>query len=80
MDHISSALADQAWERYEQASAHAARYITGQQLDLVEVIEERDTRAFWLETYLACERVAVSETSMRNAASVVNAKEGKRHA
>ncbi|WP_408953714.1 hypothetical protein [Lysobacter sp. Hz 25] len=80
MDHISSALADQAWERYEQASAHAARYITGQQLDLVEVIEERDARAFWFETYLACERVALSETSLRNAAFVVDAKEGSTNA
>lgn len=56
MQHISESLATQAWEQYEQASATAARYLSGQQLDLVTTIEERAVRAFWLDTYLACER------------------------
>lgn len=55
MQHISEALATQAWEQYELASARAARYITGQQLDLVDAIEDLALRTFWFETYLACE-------------------------
>lgn len=59
MDHISTALADAAWERYEQASATASRYLRGDQLDFVTVAEEREARDFWLDTYLACEREAL---------------------
>ncbi|MEH6416215.1 hypothetical protein [Pseudomonas sp. CGJS7] len=79
MDHISTALSDAAWERYEQASATASRYLRGEQLDLVTTADERAVRSFWLDTYLACERVAISETSKRDARTVRIAKEGNRN-
>lgn len=57
--HISAALADAAFDRYEQSSAQAARYIAGQQLDWVTVSEDRAVRDFWRDTWLTCEREAV---------------------
>ncbi|WP_064749614.1 hypothetical protein [Lysobacter antibioticus] len=83
--HISTTLADLAWEQYEIASAAAARYLKGDQLDFITITDERAACAFWLDTFMACEReslvhVATAATPMRNAHRTGSAKEGKRHA
>jgi len=55
--HISAALADMAWQQYEDASARASRFITGQQFDLLDTshAEARE----WLGIALDCEREAM---------------------
>lgn len=37
MQHISESLATQAWEQYEQASAAAARYLSGWLVDIAKL-------------------------------------------
>lgn len=58
--HISVALADAAFDRYEEASAAVARYVRGQQQDLFVATEDRQRAAFWRDTWLSCEREALS--------------------
>lgn len=59
VQHISGALADAAFDRYEVASAQAARYIAGQQLDFVNMAQERAERDFWRDMWLSCESEAL---------------------
>ena len=41
-----------AWERYEEASAKAARFLQGGQYDLFDT--SRDEARFWFDTSQAC--------------------------
>lgn len=41
-----------AWERYEEASAEAARFLRGAQLDLFDT--SREEARFWFNTSQAC--------------------------
>lgn len=82
--HISTTLAELAWDQYEVASAAASRYLKGDQLDFVTVADERALRDFWRDTFIACEReslahVATTATPMRKARRTGNAKDGMRH-
>ncbi|MEI2455325.1 hypothetical protein [Lysobacter firmicutimachus] len=82
--HISTTLAELAWDQYEVASAAASRYLKGDQLDFITTTDERAVCAFWFDTFVACEReslahVATTATPMRKARCTGNAKDGMRH-
>lgn len=55
------ALVDQAWDRYEDASARASRFLRGEQRDLVDTAHLE--AAEWLAIYRAVERHAVLTAS-----------------
>ncbi|WP_187775594.1 hypothetical protein [Luteimonas suaedae] len=54
MEHVIAAAADAAFDRYEEASARAARYLTGAQLELFDTVSAE--AAEWRGIWLACER------------------------
>lgn len=49
MRHVIEAAADEAFDRYEEASARAARYLSGSQQDLFDTAraEAREWHGIW---------------------------------
>jgi len=59
--HISETLADMAWERYEEVSARAARYLSGEQMDLFHSFDTCALADEWWGIWRACEAEATRQ-------------------